>query len=155
MFIATRAGIGTSKGSKAYRYWRLFSLTNNGATYIAIAEVELRGVIGGADLTTTTTPATASTTNTTNAASNTVDNNIASTAAWLSAAGTTTDQWVRWDMATPTALAQIAIYPRSNALTSAPKDFVIQGSSDGTTFTDVKSFSGVTGWSAAWREFDL
>jgi len=139
---------------QSWRYWRIFAQTNNGnAGYIAIGEVELRGSIGGSDLTTITTPATSSSANGSFPATRIRDNNT--TTQWQSQSGQTTNQWVRLDLASSQQVAQVAIYPYSSQLPSAPKDFIIQGSDDGTNFTDVKTFTDVTGWSAAWRTFDL
>ena len=138
--------------SKTWRYWRIFVQTNNGdPTYITIAEVQLRGTIGGADLTTGATPALASTQS--SAVGNTLDGNT--TTIWASTANSVTDQWLRFDMGTPTTLAQVAMYPQSAFPNRAPKDFIIQGSDDGTTFTDVKAFTNSTGWTAAFRTFNL
>jgi hypothetical protein len=139
---------------QSWRYWRTFIQTNDGnANSIGIGEIELRATLGGADLTTGSTPALASTSNGGFVANNVRDNDTGTV--WISATGQVTNQWVRLDLATAKTVAQVAIYPRSALLDSAPKDFIIQGSDDGTTFTDVKAFTGVTGWSAAWRTFDL
>jgi hypothetical protein len=139
---------------QSWRYWRVFVQANDGNTgSIGIAEIELRGTVGGADLTTTSTPALASTSNGGFVANNVRDDNTGTV--WISGTGQVTNQWVRLDLATAKTVAQVAIYPRSAVLDSAPKDFIIQGSDDGTTFTDVKAFTGVTGWSAAYRTFDL
>lgn len=137
---------------QSWRYWRIFIQTNDGNTgSIGIAEIELRATVGGADLTTASTPVTASTANGSFPAINVRDNDTGTF--WISTA--VTDQWVRLDLATAQQVAQVAIYPRAASLNSAPKDFIIQGSNDGTNFTDVKSFTGQTGWSAAYRTFDL
>lgn len=136
----------------AYRYWRIFVQTNDGNTgSIGIGEIELRGTVGGADLTTTGTPALASTTSGGFVAGNVRDNDTGTF--WISTAAT--DQWLRLDLGTAQQVAQVAIYPRAGSLNSAPKDFIIQGSDDGTNFNDVKAFTGITGWTAAYRTFDL
>lgn len=143
-----------SSVSLTWRYWRIFIQTNNGdAQYIVIAEVQLRGALGGADLTTGATPALASTQGASSTAGNTLDGNT--TTIWATTSSSVTNQWLRFDMGTPTTLAQVAMYPQSSIFTRAPKDFIIQGSDDGTNFTDVKAFTNITGWTAAWRTFDL
>ncbi len=140
--------------SKTWRYWRIFIQTNNGdASFIVLAEVQLRGTLGGADLTTPSTPALASTQGTSSTAANLLDGSTSTI--WATTSGSVTNQWVRFDMSTPTTLAQVAMYPQSAFLNRAPKDFIIQGSDDGTNFTDVITFTNITGWTAAFRTFDL
>lgn len=139
---------------QSWRYWRIFVQNNNGsASSIRMAEIELRATVGGADITTTTTPVLASSDDGASLVTNVRDNNTSTV--WASGIGSVTNQWVRLDLASAQTVAQVAIFPHSSALTAAPKDFIIQGSSDGTNFTDVKTFTGVTGWSVAWRTFDL
>lgn len=140
--------------SKTWRYWRIFIQTNNGdASFITLAEVQLRDTLGGADLTTPSTPALASTQGTSSTAANLLDGGTATI--WATTSGSVANQWVRFDMGTPTTVAQVAMYPQSAFPNRSPKDFTIQGSDDGTTFTDVKSFTNITGWTATFRTFDL
>lgn len=147
------AAAGARASGAQYRYWRIYVSANNGAVgYTIIVEVELRGSGGGADL---TSPSTA-TTESSSAASGyegakTVDNSLAT----LWQANESSGAWVRYDLGTAQPVAQVAIYPYSPLPAAAPKDFTIQGSNDGATFSDVKSFTGVTGWTAAWKTFDL
>ena len=137
----------------AYRYWRIFVLVNDGGGSVRINEVELRASAGGADLTTPSTPTTYSTrAGTSFSSAQSIDDDTGTF--WGSASGQTTNQWVRYDLGAPVVVAQVAIYPNTSA-TTAPKDFIIQGSDDGTNFTDVKAFTNQTGWTAAWRTFDL
>lgn len=145
-------------GGAAYRYWRIFIATsNNSGDYMSLAEIELRAAIGGADLTSSSTPATASSQNSPSyAPSYTVDNSLdQSSSVWISLTTGMTDQWLRYDLGTPTVVLEVAMYPQTNVPTRSPKDFTIQGSNDGTNFTDVRSFTGITGWTSAWRNFAL
>ena len=134
-----------------YRYWRIFIQNNNGSTYLAIDEIELRSSIGGIDLTNPATPISASVNSALAhyAISNQLD------LVWLSNQFETTNQWLRIDLNIPTSVKQIAIHPQSGDLASSPRNFIIQGSNDGTNFTDVKAFTDVTGWTNAWKTFDL
>lgn len=151
------AAAGASTSAPAYRYWRIYVQINDGdATYMSLAEIELRGSIGGADLTTSSTPTTQSSLFSGYPASNTVDNNTSQSSIWLNNyTDPPVNHWCRYDLGSPQTVAQVAMYPQSDALPRAPKDFIIQGSSDGTSFTDVKAFTGITNWDAAWRTFDL
>lgn len=147
------AASGASTSAPAYRYWRIYVQTNNGhPNYISIAEIELRGTVGGTDLTTPSTPATESSA-LVNGATKLVDNDTSTGSVWIGT--TTTNQWVRFDMGSATVVAQVAIFPHSNVPDAAPKSFITQGSSDGTNFTDVKSFTNVTGWATSWKTFNL
>ena len=153
MFAATRAGVMTRK-EKAYRYWRVFILNNNGnGLYIALAEIELRKTIGGADETTVSTPVTASSAEAGNPVTNVRDNTAATF--WLSSSGANTNQWVRLDLGAPAVIKQVGLQPQSGQLNRAPRQFELQGSNDGTTFSTVKAFDATGGWSGSLRTFDL
>lgn len=143
----------TSTGS--YRYWRIYITEAIAATtYIAFAEIELRGSVGGADLTTTSTPVTESTFLGGSAGSNTVKND-GSTSSWISTT-TAVPQWLRYDLGTSNNVAQVAMLPISTVPARAPSIFILQGSNDGTSFTDVKTFTGITSWSAGvWKTFNV
>lgn len=148
---------GGGGGGYSYRYWRIFMLNNNGnANYLSITEVELRGTVGGADITTPVTPVTASSRdNLLYDPKYTVDNSLAIGSAWTSERQSITNQWLLYDLGTPTAIAQVAMCYSAGANTS-PKDLRIEGSNDGTNFTTVKTFLGNTSWPAgAFKVFDL
>lgn len=144
---------GQASGAAAYRYWRIYISENNGYSGATIiVEVELRGSVGGADLTSPSTPvAESSSAGSEFDGAKTVDNSLSS----LWQGNESSGAWVRFDLGSPQVVGQVAIYPYSSLATTAPKNFTLQGSNDGTTFSDVKSFTGVTGWTAAWKTFDL
>lgn len=148
---------GQASGAAAYRYWRIYVQANNApGSAIQFTEVELRATAGGADLTTTSTPVTASSSypGADYQPTNLVNGNTSNTSGWASNL-ISTNQWVRFDLGSAASIAQVAIHPHSS-FTVNPKDFIIQGSNDGTTFTDLKSFAGVSGWAAnTWKTFDL
>lgn len=150
----------TGAPAASYRYWRIFILNNNGDTnYIALNEIELRGSVGGADLTSTTTPVVASSFyDGSYAPKYTVDNSLSATPLWISSPNAVTNQWLRYDLGTPTALAQVAMcFNEPNGPGRSPKDLRIEGSNDGTTFTTVKAFPGNTSWTtgSVFKLFDL
>ncbi len=134
-------------------------LNNNGGGYMALHEVELRGEGGGADITTPATPVTASTQfDVLYDPRNTVDNSLSGEALWISSAAT--NQWLRYDLGTPTAIAQVAMCWNAASMAgpgTSPKDLRIEGSNDGTNFTTVKTFLGNTSWPAGsvFKVFDL
>lgn len=145
-------------GGVDYRYWRLYvTALNSSGTQIRINEVELRGSVGGADLTTSSTPVFESTfldneEGATYPGSNTVDGD-ATFSYWMSAAGFSPPHWVRFDLATAKTVAQVAINASSSG-SECPRDFKIQGSADGSSWTDVKSFTAVSAWTG-WQAFNL
>ena len=137
-------------------------LNNNGNDgYLALNEVELRGSVGGADITTPATPVTASTQfDVLYDQRYTVDNSLSGEALWISSPNAVTNQWLRYDLGTPTAIAQVAMCWNAANMAGAgtsPKDLRIEGSNDGTNFTTVKTFLGNTSWpyGGVFKVFDL
>lgn len=156
--IMVAAATGAPEAS--YRYWRIFILNNNGdASFLAMNEVELRGSVDGADITTPATPVTASTQyNGTYAPECTVDNSLVIESRWISAPSAVANQWLRYDLGTPQVVMQVAVYfSNPYAPGSSPKDLRIEGSNDGTSFTTVKTFLGNTSWpgGGVFKLFDL
>ncbi|MDP3228406.1 MAG: discoidin domain-containing protein [Acidovorax sp.] len=152
MFAATRTGVLTAKANGAYRYWAVLVLNNNGDTgFISCSEVELRSVVGGADLTSPSTPVTV-TSGTLFPASNTVDNNLGTY--FLTGSGQVTNQRFAFDLVTPQKVVQMGWRKRGTGLASqAPKDLTIQASADGATWDTVASFTNSTGWDDFLRLF--
>ena len=156
--IMVAAATGAPEAS--YRYWRIFILNNNGdGNYISLNEVELRGSVGGADITTLATPVTASSQyGPSYGPQYTVDNSLSALPLWLSSPSAVTNQWLRYDLGTPTVIAQVAMcFNEPNGPGRSPKDLRIEGSNDGTNFTTVKTFLGNTSWpdGGVFKLFDL
>lgn len=150
------AGAGSQpSGLASYRYWRIYiTALNGGGSQVALMEVELRGTVGGADLTTSSTPVLESSVWFDGEGGyypgvNTVDGYTDSY--WVSIPGV--PHWLRYDLGSAKQVAQVAIYPWAASM-HCPRDFVIQGSADGGSFTNVKSFSGVAAWTG-WQAFAL
>lgn len=153
-------GGGGGGGGASYRYWRIFMLNSNSPHYFALNEVELRGSVGGADTTTPATPVTASTLfSSAYVPQYTVDNLLGEESLWISTISSVTNQWLCYDLGTPTAIAQVAMCWNAGSQAgpgTSPKDLRIEGSNDGTSFTTVKTFLGNTSWPAgAFKVFDL
>ena len=156
IMVAAAAGAPAA----SYRYWRIFMLNNNGGGgYLALNEVELRGSVGGSDITTPATPVTASTQyDGTYGPEYTVDNSLSVESLWISYPNAVTNQWLRYDLGTPTAIAQVAMCWNAASLAgTSPKDLRIEGSNDGANFTTVKTFLGNTSWpdGGVFKLFDL
>ena len=130
-----------------WKFWRIYITAVGSGLVAGLAEIELRATSGGADLTSPSTPMGASSNN----AASLVDNNTS--LAWTTAS--TGSPWWAWADLSASNYGQaqpaveLALWPSGSSTASvSPKDFVVQGSLDGTTWTDIKSFSGVTGWTA-------
>ena len=155
MFAATKIIQADKAALKpAYRYWRIFITSNNGsAAYVQVQEIELRATNGGADITNPSTPVAVSSSS--SPAASLVDNELST--CWNSAEYATTNQWIRIDLSSPYSISQIAIASGGGlGNSSSPKNFSVQGSSDGSNFTTLATFSDVTGWeSGTLRSFDV
>ena len=151
----------TGAPAASYRYWRIFILNSNSGGYLALNEVELRGSVGGADITTPATPVTASTQyDMLYDPRYTVDNSLSTTPLWISSPNAVINQWLRYDLGTPTAIAQVAMCWNAASMAgegTSPKDLRIEGSNDGANFTTVKTFLGNTSWpyGGVFKVFDL
>lgn len=139
----------------AYRYWRIFITANNGSGFVSMNEVQLRLTAGGADQTDaipggSTAYTTASSSFFGDNGARAYDNDTADTGAWV-AAWAGGPHWVRVDFGAGNSksIAEVAIWPESSeSYTRAPQSFIIQGSTDDSTWFDVKTYSGITGWSS-------
>ncbi len=130
-----------------WKFWRIYITAVGSGSVAGLAEIELRATAGGADLTSPSTPMGASSNN----AASLVDNNTS--LAWTTAS--TGSPWWAWADLSASNYGQaqpaveLALWPSGSSTASvSPTDFIVQGSLDGTTWTDIKSFSGVTGWTA-------
>ena len=155
MFAATRAGVMTAKGGGP-RFWRLLvTALGSGAYYAVINEIELRGTVGGIDLTTPSTPITHTIGGTDDCpVSDMVDGNV--NTAWFSKASPIVPFSITFDLLAPKLIKQIAIYPGDQYnVVRSPASFVVQKSSDGLAFEDVATFTNVAYRTNTWKTFDL
>lgn len=140
----------------ARRYWRVYiTSTRTADAYAAgIAEVELRSEIGGADRTSSSHPAAVKTASSYTATFNPYqafgDDPATS---WISASGASLPQWIAYDFVSALGyeveIVEVGIRAGDNAerATRAPRDFVLQSSSDGSTWAGVVSASDTPAWS--------
>lgn len=131
------------------RYWRVYITANDGSgSYIGMTEIELKDTLGGSDLTSAALASTnalaSSEVNGSNTAAMAFDNS--SSKGWL---GWLAPQWIRWDFGpgNDKTIRQITIRGSWNAASASPKDFLLQGSGNGTDWTTVMTVTGQTGWS--------
>lgn len=157
------------KGGIAHRYWRIHVTANNGhGSYLAICEVEFRATFAGADQTTPAAAAAGAATASDSEPSggwnvspkfafddSTVYTGVAS-AQWLSNStppSVGSPKWLQYDFGQTVNVAQVALTGShttdANPSTTAPKDFTIQGSDDGSTWTTYRTVTNATGWTPA------
>jgi len=149
--------VAGAPGAVAYRYWRILITDNAGDTgYTAIQEMELR--IGGVDQTSAALAIASAAASSvfsgtgTQPASNGFDNDFTDiNNAWATATGASYPHWLRWDFgASPKAIEHFAIWPqnRSDLVSRSPKNFSLQGSDNATTWTTLKTYVGISAWTA-------
>ena len=135
----------TGGGVGAHLHWRVEITASDGGSFRGIGEMELRGTVGGADLTTpATTINSSSVVNGSNSAANAIDNNAASSG-WLSQESTIAE-WITVTFPEPVSIAQLSIIGPFNQIGSSPRDFMLLYSDDGVSFTPALSVTNETGW---------
>ena len=146
---------GASSGGFSYRYWRFqINSANGDSGYGGAAEVELRGSIGGADL---SYPSSFVTSNITNypgyPLTNVVDNRLSTF--WTTTVNPSFPYYITVDLGSELSVVEVAFAPET--VTRAPRSLSIYGSNDGSTFTLVRTFTGLSsGWSnSVLRAFTL
>lgn len=151
MFSAIRTFSKPQDTGPGYRYWQLFILENNGhVSTLMVAEVELRTAVGGADVTTPSTPTTATTSQASTPPSRLVDDNQTST--WASLPYNATNQALTFDLGVRRDIKQVQITAESN---TAPRSFYVRASNDGVNFVDMKYFGFNTDWTVKTKTFNL
>lgn len=142
-----------------HRYWGVYITASDGGSFKGMTELQLRGTVGGADMTDPTQAFTGNfafstdNINGSNSQEKAFDDNTSS--GWLSGSnGLPKRIW--WDFAgngslpgTTADVAQISIAGSWNDPPSSPKDFEIQWSDDAVSWTTVKTVTGETGWTGA------
>jgi len=122
----------------AHRYWRLLLDTANSNARAGIAELEMRGSVGGADMCVGGTPVVSGTT--TGAAANVFDNSTATE--WSSAAGVG-GHWAGYDFGTPVTVVEVA-HTQPAAIASCSAWALLQYSDDGVTWVSLAPYATLT-----------
>lgn len=149
-------------------YWRLKITANNGATlYVTALEIEMASTSGGPNLCTGGRAYATSEANASNPATGAFDGNkgtgevAGSKWASSSAPSTGSPQCIGYQLATGATVNSVRLWGCiSGQTTLAPRDFVVQHSTNSTTgldgtWTDEWSVTGQTGWTAGEvRTFD-
>jgi hypothetical protein len=128
-----------------YKALRLYITANNGDRFVYIFELEFRGTVGGSDQANGGISIGSDNLVTPDAWSALFDNNTG-TGYPIDTAATALPQWEGYAFPTTVLCAQYTIFCASTNA-RCPKDWKLQGSNDGVTWTDLNTQSGVTGWS--------
>ncbi|MCM3256971.1 discoidin domain-containing protein [Paenibacillus lautus] len=83
------------------------------------------------------------------------DKNIGATAAWVSAAGTTTG-WIQYKFPYKIIIAKYEIFPQNNLVNRAPKSWTFEGSDDGASWEVLDIQTNIVGWATnVAKEFTI
>jgi hypothetical protein len=144
----------------AHRYWRIYITATRytDSWFATLAEVELRGTVGGSDLATGGTAAASSedTGGGGRYASNAFDNSASTL--WVSLSGVAGPAWISYDLGTAQNVAQVLLQAgdTSTRAERAPRTFDIQYSDNGSSWTTASSVVDEAAWSAGEsRTFNL
>ena len=146
---------GASSGGFSYRYW-MFQIdsANVDSSYGGAIEVELRGSIGGADLSSPSSYVTSSIGAYAGyPLTNAIDNSLSSP--WITTNNPSFPYSMTVDLGSQLSVVEVAFAPQLVA--RAPSSLSIYGSNNGSTFTLVRTFTGLSsGWSdSVLRAFTL
>lgn len=132
-----------------FRFWRLNITANNGAAdgfALAISEIQLREVTGGANIATGGNAVTSSTSGGANTALAAFDSNIDTF--YSSASAAVLPQTVGYELAIAKAVVQYTIRSADTAARRlrAPRDWTLQYSTDGVAWFTAHTVTGQTAW---------
>ena len=132
-----------------HKYWRInISASNNWAS---VTEIEMASEVGGADLCSGGTAIASETYPGSDCnAAYAFDDATSGGNFWAS--NVSTSGWIGYSFASPVSIAAVRIWARV-AYSQSPKDFSIQYSDDGVTYTTVKSYTNLTSWPNGFVEF--
>ncbi len=125
----------------AHLYWRINVSSNNGGSFLSIAEVEMRATVGGADQCNGGTASVSS--SAASSGADAFDNDPVtrwSTNAYPS--------WLQYQFLSPVDVAQYTIQVHNTDGTRAPKDWTFEYSDNGSTWTVADTRVNETGWTA-------
>lgn len=143
-----------------YRYWRIYVTATNGDAYLAIQEMEMATSPGGANVASNGMPTWQSSSygggDPFAAAFN--GSFLSSPGCLWLTDGKPMPQWGSIDLGSQVVLQEVRMQCQNwgGGPGRAPKNFVIQGSNDNSTWTDVRAFAGVSSWAVGkWLACNL
>ncbi|MEQ1158879.1 discoidin domain-containing protein [Acinetobacter johnsonii] len=145
----------TVSTAQLFQYFRLYITANNGdSSFTAIQEIEMALTENGPDITTPSTPIAANNAYVGFEANKVLDNNFTDQAkAWISS-GSVFPHHLTLSFAEIKNVVELRIWCHNTVdggvagQNRAPKDFVLQGSNNGVDWSNIRSFSNITNWSA-------
>ncbi|MEO5334659.1 MAG: discoidin domain-containing protein [Magnetococcus sp. YQC-5] len=137
--------------SSAYRYWRIF-MPGYSNTVISFLEIEMRASVGGVDQCNGgTANASHADTNAIKAFDNETSNNY-----WVASIVAGSDVWIKYGLGAGQSMSvgELAILCRY--ANQVPNNFTLQASADGNLWTDIQTWSNITGWANwTWKYFQV
>jgi hypothetical protein len=128
----------------AHTYWRINVTANAGDTnYLAIAEVEMRATVGGADECSGGT-ATASSSSAGFEADKAFDNDAATR--WSTPTPGMTTGWLQYQFASPVDVTEYTIQAHPSTPARSPKNWTLEYSDDGTDWTVTDTRTNEANW---------
>lgn len=133
-------------GPLPHLYWRI-NVTATSSSHVTVAELVMRSTVGGADL---CVGGTGSASAASNPVANAFDKN--NNTAW--GAFDNPVQWLRYQFPSTVAVSVVEITAENGGVagvSASPRDFTIQFSDDGSTWTTAATITGQTGWTAGQK----
>lgn len=153
-------------GGLAARYWRL--TFPNGPVYdpsangrIGLTEIEMRGSIGGSDLTGSGTSTWSDAFSGSFLGSKCFDNDLSPGNYWMTSNSAGAGAWIEYDFGAPVSIAEIVVQAQNAAAVddasgNCPDAIDFEYSNDGVSYTLALSVTGIEmWWEGVWKEFDL
>lgn len=132
-----------------YRYIMIYMEEINGGDKLALQEVEISSVNGGADITWPSMITNQSSSFISSSAQRLVDNNFINFEynIW-EASNSSVPQWVTFDFGSEVDVSEVRVWPQNWAPgpTRSPKILTIRGAKNDGIWGDIKTYSDVTGW---------
>lgn len=133
------------------RYWRIYIETTYGTIHSGLAEIQMRGVAAGADLTGSGTALSSGDYNGTYSKNFAFDDNTAD--GWVSTNGAGDGSWIGYDFGSDVEIVEVDLLPRPSATTQAPRAFRVEYSSDGISWSELKGYLAATWTSGVSQTF--
>ena len=132
-----------------HKYWRINITASN--THASVTEIEMASCVGGPDLCSGGAIISGGTYPSSDCnMAYAFDDVTSGPNCWAS--NVSTSGWIGYCFAAPVAIAAVRIWARVY-YSQTPKDFSIQYSDDGVSYTTVQSYTGITSWPNGFVEF--
>lgn len=132
----------------AHQFWRLAFMENNNLSFsMCVGEAQFRATPGGADQATGGTAAASTEFSGSFVAANAFDNVLTTLWGSVTSSLESAFSWLRYQFPSPVEVAEVVIQARHDAsAATAPRNFAVQHSDDGVTWTTAWVVIEQTGW---------